>query len=89
MLVMLGVLYQFQSIPHELDALTRQGLGVSLLPDFAVSEDLALGKLVQIFPTYNLPKKTIFAVHAYDNAPPKSVKAVTEAIQLKLAEKIQ
>ncbi|MET1416542.1 LysR family transcriptional regulator [Roseibium sp. HPY-6] len=62
-------------------ALTREGLGISLLPDISVSDDLALGRLVCLCDEI-LPDPTpVYAVHPYDTIAPKSVAAAIEALR--------
>lgn len=65
-------------------ALAREGLGVALLPDLAVVDDLESGVLVKAFPDYALEEEPIYAVHAYDALPPRSVLEVIEAVQSEL-----
>lgn len=62
-------------------ALARQGIGMALLPDIAVKNDLSSGRLVKVLPEYELETKPIYAVHAYDNQPPLSVLSTIEAIE--------
>lgn len=62
-------------------ALVREGLGVAMLPEFAIAHDLAEGNLIKILPEHTLLEKPIYAVHAYDNLPPQSVIEVIRAIQ--------
>jgi len=40
----------------------RQGTGLSVLPDYAVADDLAAGRLVQVMPDWTLPSGGIHAV---------------------------
>ncbi|KLU16151.1 MULTISPECIES: LysR family transcriptional regulator [Xenorhabdus] len=43
-------------------SLTLSGLGVSVLPEWLVNEDIASGTLVALFPEYHLPKQEITVV---------------------------
>lgn len=45
-------------------AAARGGVGVALLPSFAVADDLATGALVRLLPSYTLPTVPVWAVHA-------------------------
>ncbi|TDF34922.1 LysR family transcriptional regulator [Alteromonadaceae bacterium M269] len=65
-------------------ALCREGLGVAMLPSFAISEDLKSGELVQLFPEYSLGQTPIYAVHPYDKYVPASVSAFIDAVKTKL-----
>jgi len=42
--------------------LVLQGVGISRLPTFIVGEDLKKGKLIQLFNTYEMPSKNLYAV---------------------------
>lgn len=67
-----------------LAAFAREGLGVALLPDLAVIDDLESGVLVKALPDHTLGEEPIYAVHAYDTLPPKSVLEVIGAVQAEL-----
>ncbi|MFT4636278.1 MAG: DNA-binding transcriptional LysR family regulator [Chitinophagales bacterium] len=67
-------------------SLVREGLGVALLPDFLVAEELKSGKLIRLFPDHGLPENPIYAVHPYANMPPKSILEVIKAIQNELKQ---
>jgi len=41
----------------------RQGTGLSVLPDYAVADDLASGRLVEVMPEWTLPSGGIHAVY--------------------------
>lgn len=62
-------------------AFAREGLGVVLLPNISAAEDLISGRLVRLCGSFNLEPKPIYAVHAYDRLPPKSINAAIEAVQ--------
>lgn len=68
-------------------AFAREGLGVALLPDLAIGDDLERGTLVEVFPDHVLEENPIYAVHAYDNLPPRSVLEVIGAVQAELRQK--
>lgn len=59
----------------------REGLGVALLPDLAVIDELEKGTLVKVFPDYAVDKEPIYAVHAYDTLPPRSVREIIDAVK--------
>lgn len=67
-------------------AFVRQGLGVAMLPEFTIVDDLKSGRLIQLFPHYSMKETPIFATHAYDNMPPQSVVEVIRAIQKELLD---
>ncbi|GHB44569.1 LysR family transcriptional regulator [Pseudovibrio japonicus] len=67
-------------------AFARNGLGIALLPDIGIAQDLMTGHLQ---PLSGLPEPEpipIYAVHSYDTLPPKSVQETITAIQLALAK---
>lgn len=53
----------------------RQGAGVSVLPDYAVSEDLASGRLIEVLPQWLLPSGGIHAVFPAARFRPIKVRA--------------
>lgn len=67
-------------------AFARNGLGIALLPDIGIAQDLKTGHLQ---PLIGLPEPDpipMYAVHSYDTLPPKSVQETITAIQLALAK---
>lgn len=58
----------------------RQGAGLSVLPDFAVAEDLAAGRLVQVLPQWTLPSGGIHAVFPTARYRPAKVRAFVEVL---------
>ena len=65
--------------------LARQGLGVALLPDFAIREDLARGRLVALVDPARLPAHGIYALHRYDRQPPRRVSAFLDLLRVRVA----
>ncbi|WP_299483693.1 LysR family transcriptional regulator [uncultured Roseibium sp.] len=66
-------------------ALTRQGLGISLLPDISISDELSSGRLICLCDEV-LPDPTpVYAVHPYDAMVPKSVAAAIDALRTAFA----
>lgn len=65
-------------------ALVREGLGIAILPEIAVANDLKSGELVRVLPKYSLGESPIQAVHAYDTQTPKSVLETIEAVRTEL-----
>lgn len=59
----------------------RQGAGLSVLPDFAVAEDLASGRLMQVLPEWGLPSGGIHAVFPASRFRPAKVRAFVELMQ--------
>lgn len=47
-------------------AMVRAGLGISVLPEWLVREEIASGEFVQLFPEYDLPSQDITIVYADD-----------------------
>lgn len=59
----------------------KEGFGVALLPNLAIAKQLETSNLVRLLPDYSLDEKPIYAVHAYDTMPPRSVIEVIDAIR--------
>lgn len=59
----------------------RQGAGLSVLPDFAVAEDLASGRLMQVLLEWGLPSGGIHAVFPASRFRPAKVRAFVELLQ--------
>lgn len=56
----------------------RQGAGLSVLPDFAVADDLAAGRLIQVLPAWGLPSGGIHAVFPAARFRPGKVRAFVD-----------
>lgn len=56
------------------------GAGLSVLPDFAVSDDLAAGRLVHVLPAWSLPSGGIHAVFPATRFRPAKVRAFVELL---------
>jgi DNA-binding transcriptional LysR family regulator len=54
------------------------GLGITTLPTFMICEELRTGSLVPIFPDYQLPKLTVYAVYLPGARRAARIKAMTE-----------
>lgn len=65
-------------------AFVRAGVGLSVLPDYLVDEDLRNGRLVRVLPRYELPDGGIFAVYP-GREPPAKVRAFIEHLRGHLA----
>lgn len=59
----------------------RQGAGLSVLPDFAVADDLKNGTLIQVLPRWSLPSGGIHAVFPTARFRPAKVKAFVDLMQ--------
>ena len=70
-------------------AFARNGLGVALLPDIAIAQDLKTGKLRPLVGLAEPEPTPIYAVHSYDTLPPKSVQETITAIQQALLKALQ
>lgn len=53
----------------------REGAGLSVLPDYAIAEDLAAGRLIQVLPQWQLPSGGIHAVFPSARFRPAKVRA--------------
>lgn len=62
-------------------AFVKRGLGIALLPDLGVIDDVQAGRLMPLMGHVQSETQPIFAVHAYDNLLPKSIQAAIEEIQ--------
>ncbi|MGC4076690.1 MAG: LysR family transcriptional regulator [Rubrivivax sp.] len=59
----------------------RCGAGLSVLPDYAVAEDLAAGRLIQVLPQWGLPAGGIHAVFPTARFRPAKVRAFVSLLQ--------
>lgn len=57
-----------------------QGAGLSVLPDFAIADDLAAGRLIQVLPQWLLPSGGIHAVFPAARFRPAKVRAFVELL---------
>ena len=58
----------------------REGAGLSVLPDYAVADDLATGRLIQVLPQWDLPAGGIHAVFPSARFRPVKVRAFTDLL---------
>ncbi|MFZ3118370.1 MAG: LysR family transcriptional regulator [Variovorax sp.] len=58
----------------------RQGAGLSVLPDYAVAEDLAAGRLIEVLPRWHLPSGGIHAVFPAARYRPAKVRAFVDLL---------
>lgn len=58
----------------------RQGAGLSVLPDYAVADDLAQGRLVHVLPEWQLPSGGIHAVFPAARFRPAKVRAFVDVL---------
>lgn len=56
------------------------GMGLSVLPDFAIADDLAAGRLIQVLPQWLLPSGGIHAVFPAARYRPAKVRAFVELL---------
>lgn len=61
-------------------AAVRAGVGASVLPDFAIQEDLASGRLVRLLPQWSLDSGGIYAVTPATRFRPARVKAFLDLL---------
>lgn len=64
----------------------RQGAGLSILPDYAVAQDLQEGRLVQALPHWELPSGGIHAVFPASRFRPAKVRAFVALLQGRLPQ---
>lgn len=64
----------------------RQGMGLSVLPDFIVAQDLAAGHLVQVLPDWQLPEGGIHAVFPATRFRPTKVRAFVDVLVQRQAQ---
>ncbi|MES0871808.1 LysR family transcriptional regulator [Pseudovibrio sp. SCP19] len=62
-------------------AFARNGLGIALLPDIGIAKDLKSGCLMPLAGLADPAPTPIYAVHTYDNLPPKSVQETISSVQ--------
>lgn len=58
----------------------REGVGLSVLPDFAIANDLATGRLIQVLPHWGLPSGGIHAVFPTSRFRPAKVRAFVDLL---------
>jgi DNA-binding transcriptional LysR family regulator len=61
-------------------AAVSQGMGLSVLPDYAVEDDLAAGRLIQVLPQWRLPSGGIHAVFPAARFRPAKVRSFVELL---------
>jgi len=57
-----------------------QGAGISVLPDYAIADDLAAGRLIHVLPTWSLPSGGIHVVFPTARFRPPKVRAFVELL---------
>ncbi|MGH1439209.1 MAG: LysR family transcriptional regulator [Cellvibrionaceae bacterium] len=67
-----------------LASFARAGIGVALLPEPAIKNDLENNLLAELLPNYTVESVPIYAVHVYDTLPPVSVLEIIRAIEAQL-----
>jgi DNA-binding transcriptional LysR family regulator len=60
------------------------GLGLAMMPDFTVAEDLRRGSLVRVFAEVETPALAVCAVHAAGRAAPAKVRAFVDVLVAEL-----
>lgn len=63
----------------------REGVGLSVLPDYAIANDLASGRLVPVLPAWTLPSGGIHAVFPAARFRPAKVRAFVDVLLERLA----
>lgn len=67
--------------PGTVQALVREGLGLSILASFAVEQDLAQGRLVRLLGDWTLPRAGIHAVYPATRHVPAKVRALVDFLR--------
>ena len=65
-------------------AFVAAGLGISVLPDYLVDEDIAANRLVALLPGFRLPEGGVYAVYP-GKQPPVKVRAFIDLLKERLA----
>jgi len=65
-------------------AFVAASLGISVLPDYLVDEDIAAGRLVALLPRFRLPEGGVYAVYP-GKQPPVKVRAFIDLLKERLA----
>jgi DNA-binding transcriptional LysR family regulator len=56
------------------------GLGIAMLPDFLIEEQLASGAMVALLPDYPMPEAGLYIVRPPGDHPPRKVRALTDLL---------
>jgi DNA-binding transcriptional LysR family regulator len=67
-------------------AFARAGLGLALLPDVAIADDLSAGRLVSLCASQTPVPTPIYALHPFGGSPPKSVQGAITILARTLKE---
>ncbi|MES2256937.1 MAG: LysR family transcriptional regulator [Pseudomonadota bacterium] len=70
---------------HAMRSAVLAGGGLAVLPDFAVSEDLQAGRLVQMLPKWSLPSGGVFALFPATRYRPRKVNVLIDALKVHLS----
>ncbi|HEY4983156.1 MAG TPA: substrate binding domain-containing protein, partial [Pseudolabrys sp.] len=62
------------------------GLGVTLVPRYAVADDLAAGTLVTVLPRYRVASRPLLAVYPQASVIPRKVQAFVDFLKIWMAE---
>lgn len=71
---------------HDVLGFVGEGLGVALLPDIAIREDLRSGEILSLFPRDEIAPVAIYAAHAFDRFPPRRVSAFITCLRQHLSQ---
>ncbi len=63
-----------------------EGLGVTLVPRYAVADDLAAGTLVTVLPRYRVAPRPLVAVYPHTPAIPRKIQAFVDFLKVWMAE---
>jgi DNA-binding transcriptional LysR family regulator len=62
------------------------GVGIGVLPTFAVDQHLAAGRLVRVLPEYRLPERTLYAVFVPDRHLPQRIRTLVSFLGERFGE---
>jgi len=66
-------------------AAVAKGLGISILPMYALNEALADGSIVELLPTYRLQGRSVYALYRYNRYLPNKVRVFIDFLAARLA----
>ena len=76
----------FSNAALTLSKAAAAGLGVTLVPRYAVADDLAAGTLVTVLPRYRVASRTLLAVYPQAPVIPRKVQAFVDFLKVWMAE---
>ena len=71
---------------HAARAAALAGGGLAMLPEFAVSDDVACGRLIRVLPNWSVPTGGVFAVFPATKYRPQKVRVLVDALREHLSQ---